>query len=92
MEGSFADAKTSHGLGRAKMRGLEKVPKQSLMTAVAQNIKRMLMVINKKKQASLQTLASCIDNLILTFSFSPGLWSDCLVNTPFRTAPRFSYD
>jgi transposase len=42
MEGSFANAKNNHGLRRAKMRGLKKVQEQSHMTAIAQNIKKMV--------------------------------------------------
>lgn len=42
IEGTFADAKTNHGLGRAKMRGIKKVQEQSLMTAIVQNIKKMI--------------------------------------------------
>lgn len=58
MEGSFADAKNNHGLRRAKMRGLNRVQEQSLMTAIVQNIKKMLITIKRKKQAPFQTLAS----------------------------------
>lgn len=70
MEGSFADAKVNHSLGRAKMRGLKNVSEQSLMTAVAQNIKRMLVSLYKKKQASLRTLASCIEKYLRTYFIS----------------------
>ena len=48
-EGSFADAKNNHGLGRAKFRGLKKVQEQSLLTAIAQNIKKMVKKMNRKK-------------------------------------------
>lgn len=42
LEGSFGDAKNNHGLRRAKFRGREKVQEQSLLTAVAQNLKRLV--------------------------------------------------
>lgn len=64
MEGSFADAKANHGLRWAKMRGLKKVLEQSLMTAVAQNIKKMLSIINKKKKESFRVSIFLFNNLI----------------------------
>jgi len=42
VEGSFADAKENHGMRRAKYRGLAKVKEQSFMTAIVQNIKKMV--------------------------------------------------
>lgn len=50
IEGSFADAKNNHGLSRARMRGLTKVQEQSLMTAVVQNIKKMIKDIKKNEK------------------------------------------
>ena len=47
VEGSFGDAKTNHGLGRAKMRGFEGIREQSFMTAIAQNIKKLVKEIKK---------------------------------------------
>lgn len=41
IERSFADAKVHHGLRRCRMRGREKVQEQALMTAVAQNLKKI---------------------------------------------------
>ena len=41
IEGLFAEAKQFHGLRRARYRGLHKVSIQALMTALAQNIKRV---------------------------------------------------
>ena len=57
LEGSFGDAKNNHGLSRARMRGREKVTEQSLMTAVVQNIKKMVKALTIKKQAPLQAPA-----------------------------------
>ena len=53
IEGSFTDVKNNHGLSRAKMRGSDKVTEQSLMTAVVQNIKKMVKAWAIKKQAPL---------------------------------------
>jgi len=40
LEGLFGEAKTFHGMSRAKMRGLDKVEIQLLLTAIALNLKR----------------------------------------------------
>lgn len=42
IEGLFAEVKQFHGLRRARYRGLQKVSIQALMTAMAQNIKRIV--------------------------------------------------
>lgn len=42
IEGLFAEAEQFHGLRRARYRGLQKVSIQALMTAMAQNIKRII--------------------------------------------------
>lgn len=42
IEGLFGEAKTFHGMSRAKMRGLEKVEIQVLLTATALNLKRLV--------------------------------------------------
>jgi len=46
IEGLFAEAKQFHGLRRARYRGLQKVSIQALMTAMAQNIKRIIKQFN----------------------------------------------
>ncbi len=45
IERSFADSKELHGLRYARMRGLSKVKEQCLLTAVAQNIKKMALFL-----------------------------------------------
>lgn len=45
----FGEAKEHHGLRKAKFRGLERVKEQCLLTATAQNIKRMVKVLTKRK-------------------------------------------
>jgi IS5 family transposase len=42
IEGLFGEAKTFHGMSRAKMRGLDKVEIQLLLTATALNLKRLV--------------------------------------------------
>lgn len=69
MEGSFADAKANHGLRQAKMRGLKKVIEQSLMTAVAQNIKKMLSIINKRKMDFYGRIIYLLNNLTKIFIY-----------------------
>ncbi len=48
IERSFADAKQLHGYRFARFRGLEKVETQALMTAIAQNIKKMVMIASRR--------------------------------------------
>lgn len=45
IERSFADSKELHGLRYARMRGIAKVKEQCLLTAVAQNIKKMALCL-----------------------------------------------
>ena len=67
IEGSFADGKCRHGLGRARMRGLKKIAEQSFLCAVAQNIRKMLFMINKKEQVALRLPAPL--SFLLNFVF-----------------------
>jgi transposase len=46
VERSFADAKQLHGHRYARMRGLAKVQEQSLLAAVAQNIKKIALLLS----------------------------------------------
>ncbi|WP_188646725.1 transposase, partial [Marinithermofilum abyssi] len=50
IERSFADAKELHGLRYARMRGLAKVTEQCLLTACAQNIKKMALLLSKRSR------------------------------------------
>jgi transposase len=65
IEGSFANAKNNHGLGRAKMRGMKNVLEQSLMTAIAQNIKKMISDIENKVEMSKVSISLFFRFLIL---------------------------
>lgn len=57
IEGLFGDAKSNHGLVRAKMRGIKKVQEQSFMTATVQNIKRMIKDIKRLEKIKENQLA-----------------------------------
>jgi transposase len=50
IERSFADAKRLHGLRRCRFRGKEKTQEQALMTAVAQNLKKIARHLAKLSQ------------------------------------------
>ncbi len=47
IEHLFGEAKLSHGLGRARYRGLAKMNEQATLTAITQNLKRMVKFLNK---------------------------------------------
>lgn len=47
IERSFADAKQLHGYRYGRFRGREKVETQALMTAIAQNIKKMVLLMTR---------------------------------------------
>lgn len=47
IERSFADSKELHGLRYARFRGLPKVSEQCLLTAAAQNIKKIALVLSR---------------------------------------------
>lgn len=47
IEHLFGEAKESHGLGRARYRGLAKVNEQVTLTAIAQNLKRLVKYLNQ---------------------------------------------
>jgi hypothetical protein len=49
-ERSFADAKELHGLRYARYWGIAKVRGQCLLTAVAQNVKKMALLPSKRKR------------------------------------------
>ena len=49
IEGLFEQAKTYHGMARAKFRGLDKVEIQFLLTATALNLKKMVKMIDAKR-------------------------------------------
>jgi len=48
IEHLFGEAKQSHGLRKARYRGLEKMNEQAILTAIAQNLKRLVKFLNKR--------------------------------------------
>ena len=48
IERSFADAKELHGLRYCRMRGLEKVSEQCLLTAACQNMKKIATILARR--------------------------------------------
>ena len=61
VERSFADAKELHGHRYARMRGLAKVSEQCLLSATAQNIKKMALLLSRSGPlTSLKPLFSAI--------------------------------
>jgi hypothetical protein len=58
IERSFADAKTLHGLRLCRFRGKEKTQEQALMTAVAQNLKKIARHLAKQSQQGNSVLST----------------------------------
>lgn len=52
VERSFADAKELHGYRYARFRGKEKVESQALMTAIVQNVLKMVRIMTRKDKNS----------------------------------------
>lgn len=53
----FGEAKEYHGLRKVKFRGLEHVKEQCLLTATAQNIKRMVKALTRRKPPKVREAA-----------------------------------
>ncbi len=68
IERSFADAKTLHGLRYCRFRGKEKTQEQALMTAVAQNLKKIARHLAKQSQQGNSVLFTNFINLVQIFS------------------------
>lgn len=62
IERSFADAKELHGLRYCRMRGIEKVSEQCLLTAACQNMKKIATILARR--------SSFIVNSYLSFFFN----------------------
>jgi hypothetical protein len=62
VERSFADAKQLHGHRYARMRGLNKVQRQCLLAATAQNIKKIALILSRNgSESSLVTLSALLN-------------------------------
>ncbi|MHA6534807.1 transposase, partial [Paenibacillus sp. BAC0078] len=65
IERSFADAKNLHGYRRCRMRGKAKVQEQALMTAIAQNVKKIARYLAQKEARVLRLcMSTCEIHLI----------------------------
>jgi transposase len=51
-EHTFAEGKTLHGMDRARRRGVERVQDQVILTAVVQNLKRLVTFLGRKPRAA----------------------------------------
>lgn len=56
IERSFADAKELHGYRYARFRGIQKVTEQCLLTAACQNMKKIALIFDRKKQKQIKEL------------------------------------
>lgn len=57
-EHTFAEAKTQHGMDRARVRGEERVGVQALLTGAVQNLKRLAAFRGRRRPAGAQTMRS----------------------------------
>lgn len=64
IERSFADAKTLHGLRHCRFRGKEKTQEQALMTAVAQNLKKIARHLAKQSQQGNSVFFTNFNNIV----------------------------
>lgn len=71
IERSFADAKVLHGLRRCRLRGRENVQEQVLMTAIAQNLKKIARQLAKRSSRENPVTPS------VRMPFIPKLWFRC---------------
>jgi len=69
IEHLFGEAKQSHGLGRARSRGLEKMNEQAFLTAITQNLKRLVKFLDKPHKRVPNQGALC-EKLQLSLLFS----------------------
>jgi transposase len=92
IERSFADAKELHGLRYARYRGLAKVTEQCLLTAVAQNVKKLALLLSKRGKGFAIwlighirfTLSVYISEIYKTpFLFRRTGWGLSSISTPF---------
>jgi transposase len=71
MEGLFGQAKSWHGLQRARWRGLWKMQIQSLLTAMVLNLKKLLAVVIRRKAKScfsaLGSVVFLLNRIIVSF-------------------------
>ncbi|WP_245742359.1 transposase, partial [Fontibacillus panacisegetis] len=69
IERSFADAKVLHGLRYCRFRGRENVQIQALLTATAQNIKKIALHLSRRTISNMHKISYSILHLHFHFSF-----------------------
>ena len=66
IEGLFGDAKAHHGLSRARLRGLNNIEIQLLLTSTVLNLKRLYKKLNAETaEKAVEKLANQFQNLFL---------------------------
>ncbi len=70
IERSFADSKELHALRYARMRGINKVSEQCLLTAAVQNMKKIANILHRQRSSVLRaSFGICIHYFRLNFCF-----------------------
>jgi nitrogen regulatory protein PII-like uncharacterized protein len=86
IEGVFGQAKTYHGMAKARFRGLKKVEIQFLMTATALNLKKMVKMldieeIKDRLSNKISNITQTIENIFRNFL------RNTIIEAPLATSP-----
>ena len=94
IEGVVGQAKTYHGMSKAKFRGLSKVHIQFLLTATALNLKKMIKMLERKtKEMSISRKICSFIKLIESFfsyHFKKLIFQEALATDPICYSPSQS--
>jgi transposase len=86
----FAEGKTLHGLGRARRRGLHRVQDQATLTAVVQNLKRLVAYMGRKdRDAAAQAASTAVQRSIRSVRGHIGAIVGFIVAPWARQLPRW---
>ena len=86
IEGVFGQAKTYHGMAKAKFRGLKKVEMQFLLTATALNLKKMVKMLDIEEIKD--RLSNEISNTIQTIeNIFRNFLTNTIIEAPLATSP-----
>lgn len=81
IEGLFGQAKSHHGLGRARLRGMVKMKIQALLTAMVINIKKLLQAVHRRTALAWRCTAFGFYKCLFVIKlerFQVGRWRFCL--------------
>lgn len=81
MEGLFGQAKTQHGLARARWRGLVKMRMQALLTAMVINVKKLLQAVRRRTVLACRCATFGLWDFLFVMKlerFRVGRWRFCL--------------